>query len=330
MPPSDCFVSVVAPLWNEAALVPSFVQEVMEVLRSRYASYELVLVDDGSTDATLPAVSAQLQAHPSIRLIRLSRHFGADIAMTSGLDTAIGDYVVAMLPASDPPRLIPELVEECRRGKDVLFGVRLDASKDPWLMRFARRVFYGFSRRILRLEIPEHATYFQVFSRQALNALNRIKDKHRHMRLLSAHIGFENRTFHYEPAYRAGRPPPPRWREAFGLALGLVTASSANPLRFVSLMGLLASVLNGLYVIYVIAIYLFKKNVAEGWTTLSLQNAGLFFWVFLILTVLSEYIGRILGELKERPLYYTLEEKNSSVLTPDPDRRNVAASPKEE
>src|SRR5438105_4640367 len=112
---SDCFVSVVAPLSNDGSIAKPFIADVMGVLQSHYTNYELVLVDDGSTDDTVGAVSELLTQYPCIRLIRLSRQFGTEIAFSAGLDTAIGDFIITMTPNSDPPLMIPDLVEDCRR-----------------------------------------------------------------------------------------------------------------------------------------------------------------------------------------------------------------------
>lgn len=326
MAKSDTFVSVVAALENDAPIVEAFLRETLQLLAIHYTHYEIVLVDDGSTDDTVGRVTQLLAQLPHLRLIRLSRRFGTDIALTSGLESAIGDYVVTLVPRTDPVALIPDLVEDCRQGKDMLFGVRSGAAEAPWLRRTATRLFYALAQRVFRIDLLRHATYYQVYSRQALNAMVRIKDKGRYLRLISAVLGYANRTFTYQPLRRGVMERT--WSESFALALGLLTAHSANPLRAVSIVGLIASGLNLLYAAYIVAIYVLKSHVAEGWTTLSLQTAGLFFWVLLILTVLSEYIGRILGELKDRPLYFTLEEKNSSVLSDAPERRNiVTASP---
>jgi len=326
---ADCLVSVIAPLHNDAAIITPFVTDLSQVLSKNYTHFEIVLVDDGSDDDTVPRVTSLLATLPSIRLLRLSRRFGTDIAITSGLESAIGDYVITLIPETDPPALIPNLVDQCRGGKDVLFGLSEIAS-GSLPMRLATRLFYTLARTVLRLDILEHASYFQVFSRQALNAVIRIKDKTRYLRLLGTLIGYQNRTFTYIPIQRSENPRPARtWGDALRLGVGLLTAHSANPLRFVSLLGLFSSLLIAVYIGYILLIYFFKDHVAEGWTTLSLQTAGLFFLVFMILTVLSEYIGQILVELKDRPLYFTLEEKNSSVLTSDPERRNVVTSPTE-
>jgi len=321
----DALISVIAPLRNAETVVEPFLRELSAVLAQHYSHYEIVLVDDGSTDNTVGRVSTLLHTLPCIRLVRLSRSFGTDIAITSGLESAIGDYIVTLIPDTDPVTLIPDLVEQCRQGKDLLFGVTAQ-STGSLTMRAATWFFYRLAKSLFRLDILEHATYYQVFSRQALNAIIRIKDKTRYLRLLGTFVGYDNRTFTYSPIHRSLHQTERTWNDALRLAVGLLTAHSTNPLRFVSLLGLFSSLLILLYIGYVLVIYFFKDHVAEGWTTLSLQTAGLFFLVFMILAVLSEYIGQILAELKDRPLYLTLEEKNSSVLSSGPERRNVTST----
>jgi polyisoprenyl-phosphate glycosyltransferase len=320
---SDCFVSVVAPLRNDSTIVADFVAEVMDVLRANYTNYELVLVDDGSDDDTVAEVTSLLGRYECIRLIRLSRKFGTEIAIASGIDSVIGDFVVVMLPDTDPPRLMPDMVRQARNGQGIVFGVRKSRAGEPFLMRVATDVFYWAASKLFQLRIPKDSTKFLVLSRQAVNAVTQIKDRYRYIRVLSAYVGYSNQTFVYEPINRYGRPRTKGFLEAVNLAVGIIVTNSTHPLRFVSWLGFIAGALNVLYGAYVIAVYLFRSHVAEGWTTVSLQASCMFFFVFLILTVLSEYVGHILEESRERPLYYVLEERNSSVLLADQERRNV-------
>lgn len=323
MAASDCFISVVAPLYNDSAIVAAFMTEVMTVLQVSYTNYELILVDDGSVDDTAAKVTSLLNTYDCIRLIRLSRKFGTEIAIAAGLDSAIGDFVVIMLPESDPPQRIPEIVQQARNGYGVVFGVRKDRSGEPLWMRAGVTLFYWSANRLFKLSLPKNATSFRVLSRQVVNAVTQIKDKSRYLRIFSSCVGYSSQSFLYQPISPYGKRKTKGFFEAVSLALGIIVTNSTHPLRFVSWLGLIAGTFNVLYVGYIVAIYLFKKDVAPGWTTLSLQTAGMFFFVFLILTSLSEYIGRISEESKERPLYYILEERNSSILLADQERRNI-------
>ncbi|WP_250123010.1 glycosyltransferase family 2 protein [Chroococcidiopsis sp. CCMEE 29] len=325
---SDCFVSVIAPLSNASRIVEAFVAEVMQVLRSNYANYELVLVNDGSEDDTLDKVAAILKRYECIRLVSLSRSFGADVAISSGLDSVIGDYVVVMLPESDPPELIPGLVQQAQNGKDILLGIRKNRNDEPIWLRTGASVFYWLCRRLLKIPLIKNATQFRVLSRQVVNAIVQIEDKHRYLRLLSSYVGYRSQTFTYEAIKRARKPKPKSFFELIDLALQIIVANSSHPLRFASYLGLAASVVNLLYIGYIILVYLLKNDVAEGWVTLSFQHAVMFLFIFIVLTILCEYVCSMLERLKGWPAYYVAEEKNSSVLIADQKRRNIVKNSK--
>jgi len=320
---SDCFVSVVAPLQNDAPIVRAFVAETMAVLRRSYTNYELVLVDDGSVDATVAEVASLLGEFECVRLIRLSREFGEETAITAGLDSVIGDFVVVMLPNHDPPALIPSFVERARSGTEVVFGVRRQRSGESLWVRLGASVWYWYSKNFLKLDLPRNSSQFRALSRQAVNSLVQIRDKYRYLRLLSSDVGYAHSGIEYEPVIRNPDKAQRSFADRLWVSIDIVVANSQHPLRFVVVLGIVGGILNLFYAAYVIAIYFFKGDVAAGWTTLSLQNAGMFFLIFLILTVLSEYIGHILVEARQRPLYYVLEERNSPLWIADQERRNV-------
>ena len=322
VPKTECFVSVVAPLWNDAAIVADFVRETVGLLDAAYTYYELVLVDDGSTDETAERVQELLSVTPCIRFVRLSRHFGDEVAIYAGLETVIGDYVITMMPATDPPALIPRMVEQVQARGGIVIGVRSKRA-GPLSARVGAKLFYWICNRFLLLDVPEDSTQFRALSRKALNALLQIKESYRYMKVFSAYIGYHHQTLVYDPMARAGSGQP-RQRGFFrsvDLAVNVMVANSTRLLRFVTGVGVIASFLNLLYMVYIVMIAIFKRDVAEGWITLSAQNAGMFFFLFVILTVLGEYIGRILAETQNRPLYYVMEERNSSVLLVDADRQ---------
>lgn len=322
-PKEDCFVSVVAPVCNDVDIVEEFVREVTRVLASRYAYYELVLVDDGSVDDTAARVQELLREIPCVRLVRLSRNFGDEVAMYAGLDAVIGDYIVTMMPRSDPPMLIPEVVARIQQKGGVVVGVT--ASRSGGLgSRLGAKIFYWVCNHFLGLDVPENSTHFRGLSRRALNALLQIKDKHRYLKVFSTYIGYHHQTLIYTPIRRGNRPDVPRgFVRSLELAVNVMVANSTRLLRLMTATALLASFIDLAYMGYIFLIAVFKTQVAEGWITLSAQNAGMFFFLFVILTVLGEYIGRILAETQDRPLYYVMEENASSVLVTDPEQRNV-------
>jgi dolichol-phosphate mannosyltransferase len=322
-PSSDCFVSVIAPLYNDADIVEAFLDEVAAVLEAHYANYEIVLADDGSTDATADRVQGVLARMPNVRLMRLSRRFGRDIAISAGLDTVIGDFVVVMIPESDPPELIPQMIERCRSGVGIAYGIRAHRPKESPLLSIGTRVFYWYFNHVLGVDLPRNSTDFRAYSRQSVNAITRIKDRLRYLRTFGAYVGFGGQPFTYEP-----RPRRPRVRgrapgEAVGLAVDMTVANSTRPLRFVSLLGLGASVVSGLYAVYVLILRTFDHDIVRGWAAQQAFLGLMFAVMFLTLATLCEYVGRLLGEIRDRPLYFVHEEKTSASLLLDPERKNV-------
>lgn len=324
---SDLFVSVIAPLFQTAGFLRDFVAETHNVLRANYANYEIVLIDDGSTDDTAALIDSLLEEFDCIRYLRLSRHYGDEIAISAGLDTVIGDFVVIMKPDSDPPARIPAMVDLARDGCDMVYGVQQNPPRRSWPVRLGAALFHWYCRRFLNFELTRNVTHFRVLSRQAVNALTQIKDRHRYLRFSSQYVGFVSESYPYSTIQRVPDAPGPGLGESLSLAINVIVSASKHPLRMVTWFGILAGLLNALYVGYVVLVYFLREHVAEGWTTMSLQQALMFLFVFIILTILSEYVGQILDETQHRPLYYTLEERNSRVMLADGDRYNVVNDP---
>jgi len=319
----DKFVSVIAPLYNSEDIVTQYIEETISILKNNYTNYELVLVDDGSKDNTVNLVASLLGQYEGIRLVRLSREFGEEIAITAGLETVIGDFTVVMIPYIDPPSKIPEFVQNCIDGSDVVFGVRRTRKHEGWFTRKATGVFYWYCHKFLKLNLTKNATQFCCMSRQVVNAIIQIKDSYRYLRLFSSYVGYIRKPIVYDPKKPKKTTRTRSFGESFSQALTIIMENSAHPLRFVSWMGMFAAISNLIYAGYIVAVYLLKENVIEGWTTLSLQNAGQFFLITVILTALCEYTGRILSRLQNRPLYYLMNEQNSSILLIDRDRHNI-------
>jgi dolichol-phosphate mannosyltransferase len=320
---SNYFVSVVVPLRNDGDLLESFVDELVGVVRGHYQNYEIVLVDDGSTDETAQIVGGVLQRHECMRYLRLSRAFGTETAILAGLDTVIGDVVVVVQPETDPTAMLPRFVEKARAVNGIVFGLRTKKLREPLSYSIGRRMFTRIVRNLLEIDLPERATLFMALTRQTLNAVLQIKDKSRAMRIFGSFVGFSHHFLEYEPIQRRSTMRPKPLLDGLERAVSLIVTNSTHPLRLVSLLGVVMAFFNVLYIVYVILIHTFKEHVAEGWTTTSLQQAVMFLFVFAILSVLCEYVGRLLEESRDRPLYFIAQERTSSVMIRDEDRRNV-------
>ena len=318
---SHTFVSVVTVLQDASFDVATRVPALWRILHDAYENFEVVLVDDGTRDGTLHKVQALLDQHDCLRIVRLSRQFGREAALAAGLDAAIGDVVVAIDVAADPIDAIPKLVRQCVRGSGAIIGVDPERRGETALQKAAVRAFYWLAERLAAVELIRDATGLLVLSRPALGALLRLREQAYHLQVFLPFIGFELQTWAYQPA---GPGKASRGLLAgLGRAADIIVTGSLRPLRVVSWLSLLAATLNGTYLVYVVLIALFRKHVAEGWTTLSLQHGVMFFLLFLVLAVLSEYVGRILAESRRRPTWVVRDEFNSSVVVQSDQRRNV-------
>jgi glycosyltransferase involved in cell wall biosynthesis len=326
MSKSSCFVSVVAVVRNDSA-IERFVERTINVLAENYADYELVLVDDGSLDDTPRRIQRLLDTQEGLRLIRLSREFGNDVAIAAGLDTVIGDYAVVMLAACDPPEAIPDMVRLADEGTDIVIGTCARRPRETWQMRCGRRLFFRLCNRVMQSRLPEDVASMRVLNRVALTALTKIRQKTLYHRLISCTVGFRIRCFEYEQNAPSGPVQPRRMHHAVREAVSILIANSPFPLRVVSYLGVLAAALNLLYMSYVVVINLVKRQVAEGWTTLSLQMAVMFLFLFSTLVVIAEYLAKTMEESKDRPLYHVAEERSSATTQLDLAKRNVHFQP---
>lgn len=320
----DTFVSVVAPMHEPGEMLAPFTAATVEVLASAFRHYELIIVDDGSSRVPRREWDAILARHEGVRVLHLSREFGEEQAIAAGLDAAIGDFVVTMSPGADPPSLIPALVETAKEGADVVLGVRLDRRGDPVWLRLGARIFYWYARRIIGLQLPPQTTHFRCMSRQALNALNKLRETGSRLRVFSSYIGYASVAYPYRQIGVTPRSRSRSFREAAAVAVAMVLDNSSHPLRITSWLGVVAAVLNLFYATYVLTTYALRQDVAPGWATLSLTNSAQFFILSMMLAVLCEYIGRLPKQFGSAPGYYVRDERSSAVLLRD-DRPNVVS-----
>lgn len=319
----ESFISVVATIFNNESILRDFVLDVVRELKKHYRYYELILIDDGSTDRSMEIIDSLILQMEGIRCLRLSRRYGKEIAIYAGLENTIGDYVVVLSPESDPVTLLSSFVQKAANSGGIVYGISMKKENQSRLYRICRGLFFSIFVRLFRLDIPKHATYYLAFSRSALNALIRIKDKVRFVRHLSMTIGFPKESIHYKSEYRNEEKTQRLQFQSFEDAIAMITRHSTLPLRAVAWIGIAGSIMNVIYVGYIILIYFIKDHVAEGWVTTSMLNASMYLLLFLVLTVFSRYFIVILDEMRNRPEYFIAEEKSSSILLTHPERLNV-------
>lgn len=306
---APALVSVVAPFHNEGAGVDAFVARTVAVLDGLGAPWELIGVDDGSTDDTRARLRALCGRHPGLRMVALSRNFGKDTALTAGLDRARGEVVIPMDgDLQDPPELIPALLARWREGCDVVYAVRAERRGEPWAKRASAYLFYRVLRALTRIDIPVDAGDFRLLSRRAADALLALRERNRFMKGLFAWIGFRQAAVPYARAPRvSGRTTWSYWR-LWNFAVEGITSFSHVPLKLASYLGFVVALSSFAYAAHRIAITLLFGNPVKGYPSLLVIILFLGGVQLMSLGVIGEYIARIADEVKGRPLYVVDEE----------------------
>jgi glycosyltransferase involved in cell wall biosynthesis len=323
MAKADILVSAVAIVRNDGAIVPTFLEDLSTVLAANYADYEIVLIDNGSVDGTPMIVQGLLHRHKGVRYLPLTRAVDGETALMAGLDAVVGDYVVTLHPDFDSPAELVPMVETCRAGTDLVLGVDRNPPKPALPYRVLRQVFLMLSRWLVQRDQVFETTEFRVLSRQAVNALVKVRLRRRYFAVIATDVGLRPLVHFCDRISRSGRKPVYRLGHAVRSGLSLLVHNSITPLRMVSGVGMLGSLLSFTYSLYVVAIYVLKEQVMPGWTTLSLAMSGLFGLAFLMLALISEYLGRLIEETSNRPLYHVRDEQSSAVVLSELTRRNV-------
>ena len=320
----DIFVSVVAVLDSSTRDVESFVRSLDVEVGTRYANYEVLLIDNGIYDSELVDLRSLLTQLPCIRVLRLSRRFTMDNAVFAGLEAAIGDYLVVLNPTHDPAAVISDVVSMLREdGMDIVQGMSTVPLGGTWLGGVTRRAFYWYNRRFLQVDIPTRATQLTGLTRRAVNTLTATTRSHRYLRHLIRHVGYQISDLRYLPAEGPSRKRTVR--SDYVEAVEMISSYSTHPLRVVTILGAAAACLNLVYAVYVLGVSVLVGGVVEGWTTTSLQLSLMFFAIGIVLAIQSEYIGRILTETRHEPSYVIMEEIESETLIADLERRNVSS-----
>ena len=306
-PPAEALqplVSVVVPFHDEQENVRALHDRLRAVLDGAGLSWELVCVNDGSQDGTLPALIRLAGEDARVRVFDLSRNFGKEAALTAGLDQARGSVAIPLdADLQDPPELIPALIAKWREGFDVVNAVREAREGEGWLKQTSARWFYRVMNRLSAIEIPRDTGDFRLLSRTALDALRQMPERRRFMKGMFVWVGFPTASVTYRRAGRhAGRSSWNYWR-LWNFALEGITSFSQVPLRIASYVGLAVALLSLLYALFLILRTLVAGNAVSGYPSLMVAILFLGGVQLLALGVIGEYIGRIYEETKQRPLY---------------------------
>jgi glycosyltransferase involved in cell wall biosynthesis len=304
-PVAEVKISIVVPTYNEQETLPEFHRRLGRVMNSLVANWEVIYVNDGSSDATPAVIGDLARSDPHVVCLDLSRNFGKEIAMTAGLDFAGGDAVVLIdADLQDPPELIIDFVREWRSGGvDVVFGKRRSRAGESTMKKLTAHVFYRVVQTMSRVRIPEDSGDFRLMSRRAVLALRQLREQHRFMKGLFAWIGFPQRSVLYDRDPRfAGRTKFNYWR-LWNFALEGITSFTTAPLRLATYLGLTVATLAFAFGVWIIFRTLVFGNPVAGYPSLIVIVLFLGGVQLAFTGVLGEYVGRMFDEIKGRPLY---------------------------
>lgn len=308
---NSCKLSVVVPCFNEQEAVPIFYNEVKKVLVTLKAEYEIIFIDDGSSDKTLEEVKELSEKDKCVHYVSFSRNFGKEAAMYAGLKKAAGDYVVIMdVDLQDPPSLIPEMLSAVRSGEfDSAATRRTNRKGEPPVRSMFARLFYKLMRYFSDIDIVDGARDFRMMSRTMVDAVLSVSERGRFSKGIFAWVGFRTKYFEYKNVERSAGKTKWNFRKLFLYSLDGIVAFSTKPLVLASITGILFLFLSFLFIIFIIVRKVLFGDPAAGWPSLVCIILFVSGIQLFCTGILGQYLAKVYLETKQRPLYIAKDEK---------------------
>jgi glycosyltransferase involved in cell wall biosynthesis len=314
--PARPAISCIVPAYNEAPNLGPLLTGLTVELAGLTDRWEIVVVDDGSRDAT-PAVMAPWLAAPGVRYLRLSRNFGKEAALTAGIDHAAGDVVLLMdADLQHPASLVPEMIAAWVGGADMVCAARTSRADESWVKRIGTWFFYRLVNAHSQVPIPVDAGDFRLMDRRVVDALKSLPERNRFMKGLYAWVGFRNVIIPYVPNERHAGTSSFSMRGLSRLAFTGVTAFTNAPLRLWSGVGIVIALCSIAFGVWIVVDHYLNGNDVPGWATLVTGMAFFSGVQLLSIGILGEYVGRIFEEVKQRPVYVIGSEAGSGAILP--------------
>lgn len=301
-------VSVIIPIYNEEGCILAVAGRVLKVL-SQYSDYELLFIDDGSSDKSLEVLKNLHSQNPRINYLSFSRNFGHQNALRAGMKYATGDCIISMDgDLQHPPELISELISKWKEGFEIVYTIRKDDKKISAYKKITAKIFYKIMNSISDIDFEQGEADFRLLDRIAANEINRMTENAIFFRGMVKWLGFRQACIEYTPDARVWGKTKYSGRKMYNLAISGLTGFSVKPLRISTLIGLTIAFLSLIYGIYALYIKIFTDSSIEGWTSVFFMVTFIGGVQLIMIGILGEYIGNIFMESKKRPHYIIRED----------------------
>ena len=305
-------LSVVIPVYNEAENLPFVFHRLTEVLQKLNVNYEIIFVNDGSTDKSLFVIKSFIKGEGRIRYINLSRNFGHQVAVSAGLDFVRGDKVIIMdADGQDPPEVIEKLYLKSLEGYDVVYAKRKKREGETIFKTITAKWFYRIMRKITQIDIPLDTGDFRIVDKRIIEHLRRMPEKHKFIRGQISWLGFSQQSIEYEREKRIAGETGYTMRKMLRLALDGITSFSNWPLKLATISGFLFAGVAFILILYTLYARIFTDNYVAGWASQMITILLIGGIQLIGIGIIGEYISRISDNVRNRPLYI-IEETNIS------------------
>lgn len=313
---SKVALSIVVPVFNEEAIVPELIRRLVQACSVITDSHEIILVNDGSKDTTLLKLKDACAGNSKLHYISFSRNFGHQMAITAGMNYAVGDAIVTIDgDLQDPPELIDAMYREFLNGNKVVYAKRKTRKGEPWLRLKAITTFYRLLAKITSFEMPQNVGDFRLISRDVLEHLKKMKEQDKYLRGQIAWMGYKSTYVMYDRDERMAGESKYPFKKLLRLATNGITGFSDWPLKMVTRIGFVVCIISFILIVYALCSYFFGGQYVPGWASLIISITFLGGVQLLSIGVIGEYISRINNNVRDRPLYVVdqtdIPEQNS-------------------
>ncbi|MDQ7097162.1 glycosyltransferase family 2 protein [Desulfosporosinus sp. PR] len=317
---SDIRYSVVIPVYNEEAVLEQTYRRLKQVMTSTGETYELIFVNDGSSDHSVAVIKSFCDKDKSVKLISFSRNFGHQVAITAGMDFSAGAAVVVIdADLQDPPELILKMIAKWQEGYEVVYAKRNHRNGETFFKKQTAHLFYRLLRASTEIDIPVDTGDFRLIDRKVCDVLKELPEKNRYVRGLVSWVGFRQTAVSYDRDPRLAGESKYPLQKMIKLSLDGLTSFSFKPIKLASYSGVLLTALGFVYGLLLLLFKVFGSTVIGGWNLVLASELVLTGFLLIIMGIMGEYLGRIYDEARNRPLYivgefYRKEEKERNVI----------------